>query len=237
MSTHSLNASLLKRRADENDRASRDGVLPAVVKERVIMAHGWLGLPRELAKLGKALEAAGFEIDYVWHHTLFGQYEASIDAALRKIEADEDRPVHLIGLSYGGLIMRGAAAASSADIRSMLLIGVPNAGSPLADLLCHVFPTPAVRRLRSVAPPLPEPPLGIRVGCIAGDRGGLLGLLLKTPNDSLVTIMSAFKVRHDYEAIVHCNHYMLPNRPETLGHAVAFLLGKTSAASESRRLG
>ncbi len=232
MNTHSPDVSL-NRPASENINAPGNGKLPTLPSERVIMVHGWLGLPFHLAKLGKALEAVGFEIDYVRHYSLFGQYEAAIEATLRKIEADQNRPVHLIGLSYGGLIMRGAAAASSANIRSMLLIGAPNVGSPLADLLCHVFPTPAVRRLCCTAPPLPDPPFGVRVGCIAGDRDLLQGLLLRTPNDSLVPLMSALKVRHDYEAIVHCHHHMLPNRPETLGHAVAFLLGKT--APENRK--
>jgi pimeloyl-ACP methyl ester carboxylesterase len=219
---------------EEPDTAPRSRYPSPKVKERVIMAHGWLGLPRELKTLGKALEAAGFDVEYVRHYTLFGRFEASVGAALAKINDGSNRPVHLVGLSYGGLVMRGAAAASSADIRSILLIGVPNAGSPLADLVCHVFPTPAVRRLCCVAPPLPEPPLGIRVGCIAG-HCRVLRFLLKTPNDFLVTIVSALKVRHDYEAIVRCNHYELSHRPETLGHAVAFLLGKTNATSESQR--
>jgi pimeloyl-ACP methyl ester carboxylesterase len=212
------------------------GIGLAQPKERVIMAHGWLGLPLELRKLGRALKAAGFDVAYVRHHTLFGRYEAGIDAALREIEADKDRPVHLIGLSYGGLIMRGAAVASSADIRSLLLIGTPNAGSPLADILCHVFPTPAVRRLCCAAPPLPEPPPGIRVGCIAGDRGGLMRLLFKMPNDILVSTLSAFKVRHDYGAIIHCNHYALHHHPETFGHALAFLLGRPCREESGWRL-
>ena len=147
-------------------------------KERVILAHGWLGLPHELAALGAALDAAGFEVEHVRHYSLFGRFEEAIDAVLAKIQADTSRPVHLIGFSYGGLIMRRAAEVSPVEICSLLLIAVPNVGSPFADWLSLVFPTPAVRRLCCAAPPLPELPPGLRVGCIAGDHAGFLGRLL-----------------------------------------------------------
>ena len=97
------------------------------------MAHGWLGLPHELAALGAALDAAGFEVEHVRHYSLFGRFEEAIDAVLAKIQADTSRPVHLIGFSYGGLIMRRAAEASPVEICSLLLIAVPNVGSPFAD--------------------------------------------------------------------------------------------------------
>lgn len=202
----------------------------AKVRERVILAHGWLGLPRELRALRAALEAAGFDAEYVRHYSLFGRFEKAIDAVLAKIKADPDRPIHLIGFSYGGLIMRRAAAASPVEVRSLLLIAVPNVGSPFADWLSHVFPTPAVRRLRCAAPRLPELPPGLRVGCIAGDHAGIIGRLLGIPNDTRVSVMSAFEIRHDYEAVVHLKHEDLRSDPEVLRLAVAFVQGTAREA-------
>jgi pimeloyl-ACP methyl ester carboxylesterase len=195
------------------------------VKERVILAHGWLGRPSELATLGAALATAGFDVTHVKLYFLFGRFEAAVDAVLKQVLTEPNRPVHLVGFSLGGLVMRAVADACPHQVRSLLLIGTPNAGSSLADLLGLVFPTSAIRHLSCAAQPLPEPPPGVRVGCIAGTRGGFLGLLLKGRNDSRVAVASAFKIRHDYEAVVHCKHEVLRDHPDVLRHAVAFMRG------------
>ncbi|WP_020176668.1 alpha/beta fold hydrolase [Methyloferula stellata] len=192
-------------------------------KARVILAHGWLGHHYELAPIGDALESAGFEVKHVKLYTLFGRFEAAVDAVLEAVLAQPNRRVHLIGFSFGGLVMRAVADRCPSRIESLLLIGVPNTGSPFADLLSIIFPTSAVRRLARAAPSLPEPPLGLRVGCIAGTRKGLLGLFLRRPNDSRVTAASAFAIPHDFEATVHCKHEVLRGHPEVIRHAVAFV--------------
>jgi pimeloyl-ACP methyl ester carboxylesterase len=194
-------------------------------KERVILAHGWLGRPSELAALGAALGTAGFDVVNVKLYFLFGRFEAAVNAVRKQVLAEPGRHAHLIGFSLGGLVMRAVADACPGQIDSLLLIGTPNAGSSLADLLGLVFPTSAIRRLSGAAPPLPEPPPSVRVGCIAGTRGGVLGLLLKGRNDSRVTVDSAFDIRHDYEAVIHCKHEVLRDHPDVLRHAVTFLKG------------
>jgi len=191
--------------------------------KRVILAHGWLGRRNELAPIGTALAAAGFEVEHVKLYTLFGRFEAAVDAVLKAVLAEPDRRVHLIGFSFGGLVMRAVADRCPSRIESLLLIGVPNAGSPFADLLSIVFPTSAVRRLACAAPSLPAPPEGLRVGCIAGTRGGCLGMFLRRPNDSRVTVASAFAIPHDFEAKVHCKHEVLRGHPEVIRHAGAFV--------------
>lgn len=111
----------------------------------------------------------------------------------------------------------------SGDPTSILLIGVPNAGSRFADIVGKVFPTPALRRLSTGARRLPEPPARVRVGCIAGDRRGIIGRLLKGRNDSRVTVASALAVRHDEAYIVAAKHRTLHRDAETLRLAVRFL--------------
>ncbi len=199
-------------------------------KDRVLLIHGWLGLPRELFTLGHALTAAGLDVEHIRHYSMFGSFEAAVEATCKKLLADPDRPAHVIGFSLGGLIARAAAAACPSHVKSMLLIGAPNAGSPFADVLHLIHPTPSIRRLRCAAPKLPEPPHHIRVGCIAGTRGGCLGSFLGSPNDSRVSVASAFAVRHDFEAIVHCKHEVLRDHPEVLRHAVAFVRRVSDAA-------
>ncbi len=190
--------------------------------ERVLLIHGWMGLPRELHTLGDALKAAGYDVTYSRHYSMFGQFEAAVRRGETAVSSDP-RPVHLIGFSLGGLIARAVVEACPSQFSSLLLIGAPNAGSPLADLLSRVYPTPSLRRLRCAAPRLCDPPPGLRVGCIAGDKGGLIGRLLPGPNDSRVTLASAFDIRHDAEAIIHCSHEALRAHPDVLRHAVAFV--------------
>jgi hypothetical protein len=47
-------------------------------KDRAILVHGWLGLPYELTKLGRALEAMGFDVEYVRHYSLLGKFESAV---------------------------------------------------------------------------------------------------------------------------------------------------------------
>lgn len=195
-------------------------------KERVILVHGWMGLPRELFKLGRALTEAGYDVAHVRHYSMFGRFEAAVDATLQKLLSDPNRPAHLIGFSYGGLVVRAAADACPEHVSSLLLIGTPNAGSPLADALSLIYPTHSVRRLRRAAPRLPEPPAHIRVGCIAGTKGGLAGALLEGANDSRVSVTSVFDVRHEFEAVIPCKHEELRGHPEVLRQVVAFVQGE-----------
>lgn len=197
------------------------------------MAHGWLSGPRQLAALGRALEEAGYDVRYVAHRSLFGRFDAAVETALKIADTAEDTPVHLIGFSLGGLVMRATAAAMTRNPASLLLIGTPNAGSTLADLVGRLLPTPAIRRLSSTASRLPEPPPGVRVACIFGDQAGIVGRLLTGDNDSRVTVASALAVRHDAAFGVSCKHRTLNRHPETLRLALAFLERQAPAANGS----
>jgi len=190
---------------------------------RVLLAHGWLSGPWQVASLGKALSAAGYEIVYIRHKSWFGRFEVAVEAALAAAYVESGQKLHLVGFSLGGLVMRAVAARHPPGLASLLLIGVPNAGSTLADLVRWIMPTSSVRRLSTKAPALPDPPPGVRVGCIAGNRRGLLGLLLPAPNDTRVTIASAFAIRHNEAHIVGYNHRELPDCDETHRLAIAFL--------------
>jgi len=196
-------------------------------RERVLLIHGWLGFPIELVPLGRALAEAGFEASYLRHYSLFGRFETAIEAGVREVRRDK-RPVHLVGFSLGGLVARAIADACPDEVRSLLLIGAPNGGSPLADILSRFFPTPSLKRLCCTAEPLPDPGPHLPVGCIAGNRGGVLGTLLEDeifagPNDGRVSLESALDVRHDSEAVIDCTHFALRFHPKVMRHAVSFL--------------
>src|SRR6202012_9191 len=132
-------------------------------------------------------------------------------------DAVEERggvPLHLVGFSLGGLVMRALAAEKPPGLVSLLLIGTPNAGSPIADLAVRFAPTPALRRLMTTAPALPEIE-GIPVGCIAGARRGPLGLLFGEPHDGRVAVSSALGVPHRDARIVPISHTAMPYARQT----------------------
>jgi len=199
---------------------------PSQPSQRVLLIHGWLGFPIELVPLGRTLAEAGFEASYLRHYSLFGRFETAVETGIREVRCDP-RPVHLVGFSLGGLVARAIADACPDQVRSLLLIGAPNAGSPLADILSRFFPTSSLKRLCCTAAPLPDPDPNLPVGCIAGNDSGIIGTLLEGqfagPNDSRVSIESAFDVRHDAEAVIDCTHFALRFHPKVMRHAVSFL--------------
>ncbi len=128
-------------------------------RPRVLIAHGWLGHAIQFRALARRVTEAGFDVTVLSYPTLFAPFELAVDRARRAAEGLAGGPLHLIGFSMGGLVMRALTAEKPPGLASLLLIGTPNAGSPIADLAVRFAPTPALRRLMTTAPGF------------AGDRG------------------------------------------------------------------
>jgi pimeloyl-ACP methyl ester carboxylesterase len=188
----------------------------------VIVAHGWLAGPWQMRRLLEHLSAAGFDAVAIGYPTALAQFSIAVERARIAARAAEPAPLHLIGYSYGGLVMRALAAEAPPGLVSLLLIATPNGGSRLADLACRVAPTPVLRRLKTDAR-LPLPPAGVRVGCIAGSRSDTIGRVLDGPNDGKVTVASALAVPHDDARVLPIRHAALPGAPEVARLAVDFL--------------
>jgi pimeloyl-ACP methyl ester carboxylesterase len=189
---------------------------------RVLVAHGWLGGAWQIRRLIDRLRSAGFDAAPICYPSAVATFPHAVGIAGRAA-AEGAAPLHLVGFSYGGLVMRALAAEAPAGLVSLLLIGAPNLGSPLADRAQRIAPTPALRRLGTDAPQLPPLPPGLRVGCIAGSRSGFVGRLIREPNDSRVPVSSALGVAHHASRILDLRHDALPASPETAHLAVRFL--------------
>jgi pimeloyl-ACP methyl ester carboxylesterase len=186
------------------------------------MAHGWLGGSWQLRRLSRHLQAAGFAARTISYPTAVAPFAAALDAARRAAQAG-DGPLHLVGYSYGGLVMRALAAESPPELVSLLLIGTPNNGSPLADLAWQVAPTPVLGRLRTAAPALPAVPKGVRVGCIAGSRADIFGWLIDEPNDGRVAVSSALSVPYADARVLPVDHTALLWSPQVAELVIRFL--------------
>ena len=193
-----------------------------IPRPRVLIAHGWLGHPGQFGPLGRHLARAGFDVAILSYPTMFGSFERAVELARRMAVSEPSAPLHLVGFSLGGLVMRALAAERPAGLASLLLIGTPNAGSPIADLVGRFAPTPALRRLSTTAPALPVVE-GIPVGCIAGSRRGAVGLLFGGENDGRVAVSSALAIPHHDARTIAVGHRALPFSAETASLAAGFL--------------
>lgn len=189
---------------------------------RVLIAHGWLGRAGQFRPLARHLAEAGFDTAVLSYPSLFGSFDGAVALARRAAEGAGGAPLHLIGFSLGGLVMRALAAENPPGLKSLLLIGTPNSGSPIADLVGRFVPTPALRRLMTTAPHLP-PVSNIPVGCIAGSRRGLLGMAFGEDNDGRVAVSSVLAIPHHDARIIPLGHRAMPFSLETADLAVHFL--------------
>jgi len=188
----------------------------------VLIAHGWLGHAIQFRGLARRVTEAGFEATVLSYPTAFAPFELAVDRARRAAEIVGGGPLHLVGFSLGGLVMRALAAERPTGLASLLLIGTPNAGSPIADLAVRFAPTSALRRLMTTAPALPEIE-DIPVGCIAGARRGPMGILFGEPHDGRVAVSSALAVPHRDARIVTMHHTAMPYARQTADLTVRFL--------------
>ena len=188
----------------------------------MLIAHGWLGHPGQFGPLARHVARAGFDTAVLAYPTMFGSFERAVELARSTAASGSGAPLHLVGFSLGGLVMRALAAERPAGLASLLLIGTPNAGSPIADLVGRFAPTPALRRLSTTAPPLPAV-TGIPVGCIAGSSRGPMGFLFGEENDGRVAVSSALALEHRDARIIQVGHRAMPFAAETASLAVRFL--------------
>lgn len=191
-------------------------------RPRVLIAHGWLGHAVQFRRLARRVTEAGFDATVLSYPTLFAPFELAVDRARRAAEGASRVPLHLVGFSMGGLVMRALAAEKPPGLASLVLIATPNAGSPIADLAVRFAPTPALRRLMTTAPSLPEIE-GVPVGCIAGARRGPMGFLFGEAHDGRVAVSSALVIPHRDARIVAVSHTAMPYARQTADLTVRFL--------------
>ena len=187
--------------------------------DQVVLLHGLGRSESAMLVLENSLAGAGFEV----HNIGYPSNDESPDQLVARVTADinaccanNDRTVHFVGHSLGGLLIRAYLAEGLPDnLGRVVLLGTPNKGSELADLEEGLPGTmvemagPTAQMLGTgpdgFAASLPAP--DFEVGVIAGTRDALLtNEWLPLPNDSMVSLDSArldgmtdfreFKVTH-----------------------------------------
>jgi pimeloyl-ACP methyl ester carboxylesterase len=184
------------------DELRREHQLPPMSGKGVIVLHGIVRSSKSMYTVADHLRREGFTafaMEYPSTQISIEQAAEYLDSIIQKLDGIEE--LHLVGHSMGGLVIR-AWFAKHADprVKRVVMLGTPNYGAEMADLLRRnllfraVF-GPAGQQLvtdtAGVIPQLPAP--GCEFAVIAGSRGNEVGWnpLIPGDDDGTVTVKSA----------------------------------------------
>ena len=203
-------------------------------RETVVVLHG-LGRTRgAMWLLGSRIEQAGFDVVRIGYDSLNEPPERILSQVSRQIDAccaNSVSPVHFVGHSLGGLMIRAYLARH--NLRSLgrvVLIATPNAGTPLVDAHRDTWwmglAGPTARRLGTDPDsfpnslPAPEYPVGV-----IGGVSEIPWLKDQIPgrDDGLVPLQSTRLSGMVDFVVIEASHAGLRYSREVAHQAVAFL--------------
>lgn len=209
---------------------------PVPVTSRVVLVHGLGRSAGSLSSLARRLAAEGFEVvkhDYPSTAGSIDEHAAALDRRLTELDADPRASFHFVTHSLGGIVVRALARNHGAGrIARVVMLGPPNQGSELADLLRDAgilgpLLGPSAESLGTGEDDAPRAlgPVPFECGVIAGDRSlnPFGGLIFDGPNDGKVSVEGA-KVdgMRDF-LVVHHGHTFLMNADDVQRQVVRFL--------------
>ena len=213
-------------------------VAPAEARcDGVVLLHG-IGVGAwTLKRLDRALQRHGFatlNLGYPSRKKPLEELAEDIHAPVAAFAAQCDGAIHFVAHSMGGLLARVYIARyRPVRLGRVVMLGTPNGGSEVADLLKDlslyraVF-GPAGSQLSTAQPPvlaaLPSPDYAI--GVIAGCRTIApiaSAFVLPRPNDGRVSVASAKLADMADHIVVKASHTGLPRNAVAIEQTIAFL--------------
>lgn len=208
--------------------------LPQMSGRGVLLLHGMLRSSKCMTTVAAAAQAAGYEtFQFNYPSTQITIPEAAeyLNQSIKSLDGIEE--LSIIGHSMGGLVTR-AYFAQHCDprIKRVVMLGTPNKGAELADLLYRsiVIRTasgPGGRQLvtdpQGLIPLLPAPKCEFAI--IAGGRGNQAGWnpFLSGDDDGTVTVESTRLIGAADFSIVRTTHTLMLGSPEVIDQALRFI--------------
>ena len=204
----------------------------------VILVHGVWMTGLELQWMARGLRRAGYRV-YTFRYPSLRRGLAGNAALLAAFVAripQEDAPLHFLGHSLGGLVIRRMLEnhrSSRFEASRFLASGTPFMGSRTAEVLLNGSRLGAYLVGRCFVPALPaeEPPpaswtLPQALGIIAGTYPFGVGRLftsLPLPNDGVVTVRETMLPGATDHCTLPVNHTALTFAPAAIRQATLFL--------------
>ncbi len=208
--------------------------LPPMQGNGVILLHGMLRSSKCMSTLAAAAKEAGiqpFLFDYPSTQIAIPDAAGYLAKSIQSLEGLDE--LYIVAHSMGGLVTR-AYFAKEPDprIKRVVMIGTPNHGAELADLL---YQNPIIRTVTGpggrqlvtsdagLIPMLPIPSCEFAV--IAGARGNSAGWnpFIPGDDDGTVTVESTRLVGAADFATVPTTHTFLLSNPDAISYALRFL--------------
>jgi pimeloyl-ACP methyl ester carboxylesterase len=202
----------------------------------VVLLHGIAMGSWTLKKLERALQRRGFatlNLDYASRKKPLEQLAEDIHAPVQAFASRLDGPLHFVGHSMGGLLARMYVAKYRPErLGRVVLLGTPNGGSEIADLLERLaiyrwFFGPAGAQLTThpqdglASLPALDYPVGVVAGNLSIYPSSLF--ILPRPNDGRVSVESAKLADMADHIVIRATHPWLTRHRAAIDQTIAFL--------------
>jgi pimeloyl-ACP methyl ester carboxylesterase len=203
----------------------------------VVLLHGIANVPWSLRKLERALRISGFatlNLSYASRKKPLEKLAEDIHVEIGDFLTRFDGPLHFVGHSMGGLLTRVYLARYRPPrLARVVMLGTPNGGSEIADLLhglaaYRAFFGPAGLQLTTRQDDLLTslPPPDYQLGIVAGSRAIdpiSSTFILPRPNDGMVSVHSTRLAGMADHIIIPATHPGLIRRRDSIEQTIAFL--------------
>jgi len=203
-----------------------------------VLLHGIARTSKSLNKLERAIQERGFatlNIDYQSRKKPLDVLAADIHPAIVTFAESIGGPIHFVAHSMGGLLTRVYVARHRpARLGRVVMLGTPNRGSEVADLLkslgaYRAFFGPAGLQLSTQQDPmlLSLPPVDYDLGIVAGIRtiDPISSLfILPGPSDGKVSVRHTKLDGMTDHIIVKASHPGIIRHRAAIDQTIAFLI-------------
>lgn len=209
--------------------------LPAAKGETVILLHGLARSSNAMNKMGRALQAAGYNVincDYPSTTATIENLSIQVFQTLEPRIKDAET-VHFVTHSMGGIILRQHLEDHDIpNLGRVVMLAPPSRGSEVADKLGSLFlyqfiNGPAGNQLGTGtnSHPLRLKAPAFELGIIAGDRtiNPILSMLIPGPDDGKVAVARVKPAAYTDHVQLHATHACMMRNKKVIAQTKNFL--------------